>query len=282
MPRKLQPVGAADIDFMHAFHKEMAAKHNEAPQQTVGPPTVPGDAWLLTQQQKLAKLPEHGVRNRFGLLSGKEEKAHQTLDAYEVGFATQTKTNVTPGKLQGNGRTFGPEQGKETMIKLDSYYVQFGKETHALMLPKKAPKSLAEWQGIRPHVPKEIGAADEEIRIKVQAIRDANVPTPLPAPQVPPDGFMIQFGKDMGEIASDASPIGYGGATPPPPHAFEASGSFIAAAPPVTPDKSEYQGVKPQLGSDSYMTSFAKSIGSFTPSFKSRETGKAPPKEVSL
>ena len=46
---------------------------------------------------------------------------------------------------------------------------------------------------------KEMDYADADIREKVTAIREANIPTPLPAPMVPPDSFHIQFSKDAGE-----------------------------------------------------------------------------------
>ena len=48
-----------------------------------------------------------------------------------------------------NGRTFGQEQGAPTAIKLDSYYVQFGKTTHEYLLPKLAPKKTADTSGTK-------------------------------------------------------------------------------------------------------------------------------------
>ena len=41
--------------------------------------------------------------------------------------------------------------------------------------------------------------------------------------------------------------------------------------------------MKPQLGSDSYMSTFARTVSTFTPSkFRSRETSKVPPKEEDI
>ena len=70
----------------------------------------------------------------------------------------------------------------------------------------------------------------------------------------------------------------------PPPHAYDNTESAAALATPAkgpeSPDKSEYQGVKPQMGSDSYMTTFAKTVSAFTPSrSKGKETSNRPPIE---
>ena len=146
--------------FMAAHLQQMQAAAmramtaTEAQQQQINRPSVGADSWLMKKQVAAAKQASHGVRNRFGLLpeKGTPEKIHQTVDGYETSFAREAK-GLCPGAVQSNGRTFGPEQGKETMVKLDSYYVQFGKETHTYLTPKAAPKSVAEWQGIRPQIP---------------------------------------------------------------------------------------------------------------------------------
>ena len=258
--------------FLNAHVQQLAMRQAEPPKQTVSRPTVPADSWLMQKQKKAAELNEHGVRNRFGLLpeKGTPEKIHQTADGYETAFAKETKA-LTQGKVMSNGRTFGPEQGASTMLKLDSYYVQFSQTAQSWLKPKMAKQNLEEWQGIRPNLPV-TDATRELVKQNEERIRESNVRTPLPAPQVPTDAFMLQFSKDT---AAALEPARY---ELPPPNDYAAAENFAAVSTPVKgDDKSEYQGVKPNLGSDSYMTSFAKTVSAFTPSkHKGKETSKAP------
>ena len=110
---------------------------------------------------------------------------------------------MTLGPVQSNGRTFGPEQGAPTQIKRDSYYVEFGVVTHDWLLPKKAEKNLKEWQGISPAKAKgkdlkkdyQPDFANKGLRENLTKIKEANVRTPLPAPQVR-STFMLSSPKD--------------------------------------------------------------------------------------
>lgn len=281
---------AADT-ILNQHVQKLAAKASEPPRQTVNRPHVGGDSWLITQQKKAAQKYEHGVRNRLHLLpeKGSPDKIHQAADGYETAFAVQTKKEC-PGPVQSNGRTFGPEQGQATTVKLDSYYVQFGKTTHDFLLPKTAPANLAEWQGIKPTIPVADATRAQMIENETR-IRESNVRTPLPAPQLPMDSFMMQFSK---EVAPTPDPLRW---EPPPPIegllaaaatdsaqpgepvAAAAAADPAAAAPPEeVADASaggEVGGGKP--AGDSYISSFAKSVVSFTPSRKAK-----PPKEVTL
>ena len=122
------------------------------------------------------------------------------------------------------------------------------------------------------------------IKKNVEAIKEAEKRTPLPAPQLPPDTFMMQFSKDAAAQASVATLKD----SPPPAHAFDLTESYTYAATPAKPesgaiDRSAYEGVRPSVGSDSYMSAFAKTVSSFTPSrTRSKETQKVPPQEVTI
>jgi len=284
-PINLPPAYGSD-SFLHAHLHAMSQQKEQAPQQQpIHRPTMPVDSKLIMEQRRLAQLKDHGVRNRFSLLpdKGTPDKIHQTADAYETAFATETK-HITPGKIQGGGRTFGPEQGASTGVKLDSYYVQFHKGVQSQMIPKKADAALKQWQGVRPTIPVS-EFTNAAINENMERIREADVRTPMPAPQVPTDAFMLQFSKDTG---AQQDPIRYGGMPDAPPqHAYDNLADFSSAVTPAKGDaggsKDEFVGVRPNMGSDSYMQSFAKTVSAFTPSkLKSKETAKAPTNEVTL
>ena len=272
--------------FMHNhLHSLSQQKVQQPQQQPLERPKVGVDSKLMTEQRRLAQLANHVPRNKFDLMAapGTPEKIHQTADGYETAFAQETK-KMCPGPVQDKGRTFGPEQGLATNLKQDDIYIQFNKGVQGELLPKKAPKAVQQWQGIRPDGGKKMVSkkkiahptedyAGAEIKDNLQKIRQANVTTPLPAPQFVPDAFMLQFSKDTAEIVD---PKRYGGmADLPPANAYDNSADFSAA---VTPAKADAAAAKtPKSGSESYMSTFAKQISTFTPSklLSSREAPKA-------
>jgi hypothetical protein len=221
------------------------------------------------------------------------------LRSYETDFALATKKGVTLGPVQSNGRTFGPEQGAPTQIKRDSYYVEFGVVTHDWLLPKKAEKNLKEWQGISPAKAKgkdlkkdyQPDFANKGLRENLTKIKEANVRTPLPAPQVPVDDFMLQFSKDAGEICHDsqtkydshspdkkfylaADTAGTLGQTSPEKLAAETpTKSPPTGAPAAEEPVAEVAEAPTALspGGESYLHSLVPTISFYTPSKKSPE-----------
>jgi len=278
------PPGASSYGadtFMHNFLQQQNTIAHTPQQHTVDRPRVGSDAWLLQKQAKMEK-PDPHPRNRFGLLpeKGTPEKIHQTIDGYETAFCLEAKAGVTPKPVQSNGRTFGPEQGQTVGIKKDSYSVQFGKDTKLLTIPKQAPQSLAEWQGIRPKIPVDHYAASE-YKEKLDAIREANAQTPLPAPQLPIDTFMVAFTKDTAEADNHNRP----GSPPPPrgavsgaaavtPNGGSVSVNVQKAAAAAAPEEDVGSAPPEAAAADSFILSFAKSVSSFTPS---KRSGKSPP-----
>jgi len=268
--------------FLNAhFQKQEDLKHVQPVEHIEAFPKVGADSWVMTRQKEAANRTDHGhVRNRFALLpeKGTPEKIHQTMDGYETGFAVDMKKQG-PEVVMSNGRHFGPEQGKPTQLKLDSYYIEFGKTTHSYLLPKMAKKNLDEWQGKKPTTPAVVDYATEQKKEMLNKVKEANIQSPMPAPQITSNNLYVEFSRDVA-MAQSAEPSRYGvtggGLVPPPTPAGQqldfinavtpaADGKAADGAPPATPKSSE-----------SMLMSFAKTVASFTPS-KSKPKADEPP-----
>ena len=115
----------------------------------------------------------------------------------------------------------------------------------------------------------------ESVDAKKEKITDAARVRAMPTPQVGPDAYEIQHAKRQA-INTSASPI-RGGTM----HSFDAADAFFTASPAIVKDAPEnYQGIKPNVGADSYMIEHAKEAAENLPATgKSREMSHLPPED---
>ena len=249
--------------------------------QPLHKPTVGADSIYIRQATKSAQVQKMEQRNRFALADGKGkeemfkakglDRNHADLTAFETAFAMDVKKH-TKGKTGHMGLLGSPDKGEKTKIENESYYVKFGKETHSWLAPKSV--EWEQWRGIKPHTPAKDYVQDD-VSAKKEKINDAARVRAMPTPQVGPDAYEIQHAKRQA-FNTSVSPIrGGGGAA----HNFDAAEAFFTASPAVVKDAPEnYQGIKPNVGADSYMMEHAKEAAEALPSAeKSREMARLPP-----
>lgn len=243
-------------------------------------PSVPADSFAITQAKKAKGMMEnvHGVRNRFNLGASLPEP-HSHVDGYETAFYTEVK-KVTKGPMGSKGLDSINYTGVKPIVTNEDYYVEFGKATYKNTLPNR-PEN---WQGKRPTIPRDYFVADQ-LQQKKAAIVEANKVDELPVPQVDSEAYMIKLSRDH-TIASPTE-IKYFG-HPSPYHSYDDSEALMTqqilkAKEQSSPDRSVFQGVKANLGADTFMMNFSKTVSSFSPTrVKCKEFSKTPPKDIDL
>jgi hypothetical protein len=266
--------------------------------QPLAAPTVGGDAFHIQHVKKEQQHRSTAPRNRFGLADGpgKEEmfakkmggnpealRPKQCADAYETGFAQTMKTQLGGTAYDryedGHARAFrSPDVGKVTGVKNDHYYIGFAKTTHSWLAPKTAPHVVEEWRGIKPNIPVD-DYTRSELKEKRGAISDADYVQPMPTPSVGLDAYMFKIAKAVG-VATSTSPLR---SKEMDENLYNPADSLFTAPKPTKDSAEEYQGVKANVGADSFMNTFAKEAHAQTPTkLEGREVANLPPKENEL